>query len=221
MTIMKRPLFHAKPKGPTYGFDVKITKFAVHRYDSKLLPKPAAGFTKTFGSALYEALRKIQKREGIPASGDVGQATWDVLWKYLDAYRRAQYLAWKLPVIPIPKPPVEPTQSFASLHESLWEAYSIGRNMGLSDLGTYNRASRLPGGGPSDHAVYPAYAFDLGISPHNGYDNETGRRFFQMMTKRTEIKYVILGNRIWSSSQGLRSYTSGGHENHVHASGRR
>jgi hypothetical protein len=89
----------------TVGKDVEIAKFAVHRYETNLLPKPATGFTPQFGPALYEALHKvIQPREGIPNSGDIGAATWDVLWEYLDAYRKAQYLAWSVPVIPKPNP---------------------------------------------------------------------------------------------------------------------
>ena len=56
-----------------------------------------------------------------------------------------------------PKPPpppkyVEPAQGFASLDRALWDEFTIGRNLGLADLGTYNHASRLPSGLPSDHA---------------------------------------------------------------------
>jgi len=105
MAILKRPMYHAKPKGPTYGLDVQIAKFAVGRYEDGLLPRPSTGYTKTFGPALYDALRKvIQPREGIPATGDIGKATWDALWDYLDAYRKAKYLAWTPPVIPKPNP---------------------------------------------------------------------------------------------------------------------
>ena len=98
---LKRPMY----AGETVGKDVQIAKFAVHRYEDGLLPEPTNGFTKNFGPALKEALQKvIQPREGIPASGNIGQATWDVLWDYLDAYRKAQYVAWKVPVIPKPNP---------------------------------------------------------------------------------------------------------------------
>lgn len=93
------------PKGPTSGLDVKIAKFAVHRYETNLLPKPVTGFTPQFGPALKEALAKvIQPAEGIPATGNIGQATWDVLWLYLDDYRRRQYRLWELPTIPKPNP---------------------------------------------------------------------------------------------------------------------
>lgn len=116
---------------------------------------------------------------------------------------------------------VEPKQGFKSLHESLWDAYSVGRRMGLTDLGTYNPASTLPGGGPSDHSVFPARAFDLGCNPQTGWQNATARAFFEKMVGRPEVEYVILGDRIWSVARGLHTYTAGGHLNHVHVSGRR
>jgi len=101
MARLKRPMY----AGVTVGKDVEIAKFATHRYEDGLLPKPVTGFTKNFGPAMKEALQKvIQPREGIPASGNIGQATWDVLWEYLDAYRKAQYIAWSVPVIPKPSP---------------------------------------------------------------------------------------------------------------------
>jgi len=102
---LKRPMYHAKPKGPTFGKDVQIAKFAVGRYEMGLLPEPVTGYTKHFGPGLYEALHKvIQPNEGIPPSGDIGQATWDVLWPLLDDYHRWQYRVWKLPTIPKPNP---------------------------------------------------------------------------------------------------------------------
>jgi hypothetical protein len=103
---LKRPMFApGHPKGPTFGKDVQIMKFAVHRYEMGLLPKPVTGFTKNFGPALKEALMKvIQPREGIRATGSIGQATFDVLWQYLDAYRKLQYTTWTVPVIPKPVP---------------------------------------------------------------------------------------------------------------------
>jgi hypothetical protein len=105
MATLKRSMYASKPKGPTFGKDVQIAKFAVGRYEDGLLSPPPGGYTKTFGTGLYEALHKvIQPREGIPASGDIGQATWDVLWTYLDDYHRWQYRMWKVPVIPKPNP---------------------------------------------------------------------------------------------------------------------
>lgn len=116
---------------------------------------------------------------------------------------------------------VEPLQGFSSLNRKLWEEYTLGRNMGLRDLGTYNRNSRLPSGLPSDHAVYPAVAFDLGFSPQIGYDHLTARKFFHLMVGSPDVHYVILGNKIWSTEKGLHGYYDGGHEGHVHVSGHR
>lgn len=105
MARLKRPMYHGPPKGPTFGKDVQIAKFAVGRYEDELLPAPSTGYTKNFGPGLREALQKvIQPREGIPASGNIGQATWDVLWPLLDDYHRWQYRVWSVPVIPKPSP---------------------------------------------------------------------------------------------------------------------
>lgn len=133
---------------------------------------------------------------------------------------------------PPPPPPkyVEPKQGFGSLVRDLWEAYTLGRNAGLTDLGTYNPSSRLPSGGPSDHATSrkdgrigePACAFDLGFSPATGWDNPKARAFFHQMAGRPEVHYVILGNRIWSVEKGLHFYeNSWDHAGHVHTSGYR
>lgn len=105
MVALVRPMYHGPPKGPTVGKDVAIAKFAVGRYETGLLPKPATGYTQTFGTGLYEALHKvIQPREGIQPTGDIGQATWDVLWTYLDDYHRWQYREWNPPIPPKPNP---------------------------------------------------------------------------------------------------------------------
>jgi hypothetical protein len=94
--------------------------------------------------------------------------------------------------------------------------------MGMSDLGTYNPASKLPSGAPSDHAVYPAAAFDLGIDPDTGWDNDVARSYFLSLVGNPRVNYLILGDKIWSrarASEGIRSYSGGGHANHVHVSG--
>jgi len=103
---LKRSMYHAKPKGPTEGLDVRIAKFACRRYEDGLMPEGGwATDTEHFGPALYNALHKvIQPREGIQPSGDIGQATWDVLWLYLDDYRRRRYRLWKVPSVPKPNP---------------------------------------------------------------------------------------------------------------------
>lgn len=228
---LKRPLFGPQdPRGPSRGRDVKdFVKRTLHRYGNqkpvgdRFFPKPAAGFDDVYNEKTAEAIQVLQRLERIrPVTGNFGQPTLDALWEYADAYAKAVYRAWTAPK---PKPTlpelIEPVQGFASLHPSLREAYSLGRHMGLSDLGTYNPSSRLPSGARSDHAVYPAMAFDLGVEPDTGYANPVGRAFFHAMIGRPEISYVILGDRIASAARGweLRLYSSGGHGNHAHASG--
>lgn len=86
------------PRGPTLGKDVAIAKFAIGRYEDNLLPKPASGYSQTFGKSMEEAVRVIQRREKIPVTGNIGAATWAVLWAYLDAYHRWQYRNFKVPL---------------------------------------------------------------------------------------------------------------------------
>lgn len=107
MATLKRPMFSDHdPRGPTVGLDVKIAKFAACRYEDNALPVEQCAWStssKRFGSSLYDFLKTIlQPREHIPATGNIGQATWDVLWQYLDAYRKSLYIAWKPPVKPPP-----------------------------------------------------------------------------------------------------------------------
>jgi hypothetical protein len=103
----KRPMYATgDPHGMTVGFDVVCAKFAARRYEDGLMPpEPPGGDTKQFGTALKEALQKvIQPQEGIPATGNIGRATWDVLWPLLDDYHRYRYRLWKVPSIPKPNP---------------------------------------------------------------------------------------------------------------------
>jgi hypothetical protein len=219
MVALKRSMFSpSDPRGPTRGEDVKIAKFGIGRFEDGLLPRPSTGYTETFGPAMEEAVKIIQKRRQIQATGNIGTETWDVIWNYLDAYRKYRYRMFKVPVAPSP-PLIEPIQGFYSLVEELWADFSLGRNMGLSDLGTYNGASVLPSGAKSDHAYWPSFAFDLGVSPQTGWNNLVGRAFFTLMVGRSEVHYVILGDKIWSREQGLHAYTYGNHDNHCHVSG--
>jgi hypothetical protein len=123
---------------------------------------------------------------------------------------------------------VEPTQGFASLHQSLWLAYSMGRHRGFTDLGTYNPASRLPSGAPSDHAVYPARAFDLGRKDRflfRGWYYLKARRLAKLYWRHHQalaIEYVILGHRIISRRHPTWRYYAdpdGSHSFHIHVSG--
>jgi peptidoglycan hydrolase-like protein with peptidoglycan-binding domain len=228
---LKRALYGPQdPRGPSHGRDVKdFVKRTLNRLPGMLpvgedfFPKAPGGFDDVYNAKTVDGVRVFQQFTGItPATGHFGQATLDEMWSYADGYSKWVYRIWTAPT-PKPLPPelIEPNQGFESLHISLREDFSLGRHMGLSDLGTYNPSSRLPSGAPSDHAVWPAMAFDLGVDPDNGYDNPTGRAFFTAMIGRPEVEYVILGDRIWSRAQGLHSYTSGGHGNHVHVSGNR
>lgn len=164
MARLKRPMFHSKPKGPTIGKDVAIAKFAVGRYETGLLPKPSTGYTPHFGPALREALQKvIQPAEGIPATGNIGQATWDVLWPLLDDYHRWQYRLWTVPIIPkrLPVPDLGPLYSGGAsvlLHQlthntdgiPYYPAYDDGWLAGrtvlaVEDLTVTKASSSLPG----------------------------------------------------------------------------
>lgn len=108
----------------------------------------------------------------------------------------------------------------SSLDRGLADEYAIARStiVGFRDDGTYNPASRLPSGGPSDHAVYPARAFDAGFNPHDPASLRSAEDFASAMIGRPGIHYVILGDMIWSTEHGLHPYTEGGHGSHVHVS---
>lgn len=231
---LKRPLYGPEdPRGPSRGRDVRdFVKRTLHRLPAQLpvgenfFPKPPGGFDDVYNRKTAEAISVVQRFNDItPATGNMGQATLDALWQYADAYSKWVYRTWTAPEPkPIPPPPIEPTQGWASLHRSLHAAYSLGRGegYGFSDLGTYNPASKLPSGAPSDHALYPALAFDLGIDPDTGYSHPAARAYFHSMIGRPEVGYVILGDRIWSrarAAEGVRRYTGGGHMNHLHVSG--
>jgi hypothetical protein len=108
----------------------------------------------------------------------------------------------------------------SSLDPGLWDEYALARSEipGWRDDGTYNAASRLPSGAPSDHAVYPARAFDAGFNPANPKSLAAAKLFFQQMIGRVGIHYAIFRDQIWSTEQGLHPYTAGGHDSHVHVS---
>lgn len=221
---LRRPLYGpGDPRGPSRGRDVVAVKRGLNKVERDFFPRPEPGFDHVFNQKTADAVKTFQRINDIDATGHFGQASLDALWPYMDAYARLMYRTYVPPKPkPVPPPLVEPKQGWASLHPSLHAAYSIGRTLGFSDLGTYNPASRLPSGAPSDHAVSPALAFDLGIDPDTGYDHDAARAYFHTLIGRPEIGYVILGERIWSrvrASEGVRRYTAGGHENHVHVSG--
>jgi len=141
---IKRPMYPpGHPKGPTSGKDVQIMKWGIHRYETGVLPRPEDGFTDDFGVAMREALKRvIQPAEGIDATGAIGQATFDVLWQYLDDYRRQQYRRWTPPPPKVTLPPVP----------SLGPLYSGGSSPMSRSL--THRTSGLAGDRGS---VWPAY----------------------------------------------------------------
>lgn len=209
------------------GKDVEAAKRTVCRYlkNGKLrtvAEKPEL-VRRTFGPFFAADVVRARRQAGFDLRPIFGPAFLEFLVKRgapdalaIDLFN--QYRDGLKPPAP-PKPKlVEPRQGFGSLHRSLWEAYSIGRNAGLTDLGTHNPASRLPSGRPSDHAVYPAYAFDLGIPSSRGFDDPVGRAYVNRIAGRPEVEYIILGNRIYSRG-AWRPYTYGGHETHAHVSG--
>lgn len=118
---LKRPMRHATGDSPpTIGTDVQISKWGLHRYGTLgpagegFFPRPATGFTKTYGYAMFKAVRVMQRLEmgaGNPEihrdDGDIDdQATFNVIWEHLNAYQRGKYAAWQPLPLPKPKPPV-------------------------------------------------------------------------------------------------------------------
>ena len=213
--------FHGALKLGSRGPAVEAAKRALYRaLDDgakwRGFIKQAAAVRRTFGPFFRRDLLNYQRQLTITADGTFNLPTLRSLELsgHFDALARGLWLKqYAHPQL------IEPTQGFASLHRELWEDYSVGREMGLTDEGTYNPASRLPSGKPSDHAAYPAWAFDLGFAPENGWENGSARGFFQHLIGRPEIHYVILGDKIWSRERGVHAYTAGGHDGHVHTSG--
>ena len=115
---------------------------------------------------------------------------------------------------------VEPVQGFDSLHPTLHLAYSIGRQRGFTDLGTYVDKPGDHGEGP------PAWAFDLGRKDRflfKGWNYLKARRLAKLYVREhraLNIEYVILGRRIWSRTHGWHAYTrDSSHDFHLHISG--
>lgn len=166
-----------------------------------------------------DRVKRIQKLEQLPQSGAIGPYTFGVLLDHMDIRARALYVQYARSVRR-PSRLVEPKQGWGSLNRILWPAYSEARRRyGFTDLGTYNSASKLPSGAPSDHAVLPAMAFDVGF-PGGGWANLKARAFAIWTAGRPEVEYTIVGDRIWSARWKVwGSYRYGGHLSHVHVSG--
>lgn len=210
---------------PMRGTDVDAHGRALHRYlrDGQILryERQPAIVRRTFGVGKRTLAKKAAIQAGLPAYGIVGPRLYAALRDAgaYDAYADALIAAANESLAPKPPPPPPGPRS---LHPSLWPLWRLARELGLSDLGTYNPTSRLPSGAPSDHAVYPALAFDSGFTPASGYQHPQGRRLFDAAAARPDIvEYAIVGDRIWTRQGGLGPYGYGGHEGHVHVSGRR
>lgn len=242
MPKLKRPIYgYTDPRGPTEGRDVKAVQIMAKRLIAKRWPKkhevvfPKSAVTGKMNNVSTDAIKLIQRwHPDIPTTGNVGQKTLDILWPHANMYARWLYRTFEVPKqeYNLPKLPlVEPHQGFDSLHQRLWQAYSLGRKKyGFKDgpgyaSGTYNPNSRLPSGALSDHALYPSRAFDLDIVEHTGWNNLKAREYFLELweyRKVYNINYIILGNKIVSvarASEGIRTYSPAWiHANHIHVS---
>lgn len=211
------PTSGLKSKGPTAK--------ALKRAMSRLGYMPWGNFDEHFNQPLVEALAKWD-----PGKAGYGKGRWEKIrgTRVPAGLPHAGEYALDGPALNMiqdeyaalhPPPPV--VMPVASLHHSLWDAYAEAlRTPGLFSLGTYNPASRLPSGLPSDHAVYPAYAFDIGFNPDVGWQHPVARPYAEKTAKRWEVEYVILGNMIHIDG-GWRTFRGGGHLDHIHVSGRR
>lgn len=207
---LKRPL-----RGSERGADVRMVQRALNAAPSQTV----IAVTGVYDETTQRRMRAFRQARSLSPVTHFDQAALDALWAYFDAYGRWKYRRYQPPA-----KLVEPVQGFDSLHRSLWTAYSMCRNAGVqfTDLGTYNPASRLPSGAPSDHAVHPAFAFDIGIEPDTGWNNLKARALAVRVVKLPEVEYVILGSRIWTDWRKVwGAYYGGGHLNHIHVSGDR
>jgi hypothetical protein len=230
-----------------HGKDVEAAKRAVYRAMgrgelSSFVKKPDA-VRRFYGWGFAKVVRQLQKNNKLPITGKIDDKTYAWLkrnkwydqaaldlerewWKEEEARLEKKRLAAEKAAAEKKMKELAakytPNQGWRSLHSSLHKAYTIGRSYGFSDLGTYNGASLLPSGARSDHAVYPAFAFDLGIDPDLGWYHEKARQYVQHLANNAYelgVEYVILGDKIWSRYNGWGYYGSGGHMNHIHVSG--
>ena len=221
-TLEETPLVRTVGRIGTYGKDVEAITRAQFRYlgdwtGLSEFHERTALQRRTWDPWDRARMKRIQNIEKIPQTGTVGPRTYGVLLDHMDSLAlklMAEYADSVKPKL------IEPLQGFESLTSTLWDVFSAGRSRGLTDLGTFNQNSRLPSGRPSDHAVWPAFAFDLGIEPDTGWNNLKARAYAIWTAGRREVEYTILGNRIWRGRYKVwGDYWSGGHLNHVHVSG--
>lgn len=212
---------------PMRGSDVDGHGRAMHRYlvDGQLAAyeKQPDWVRRTFGVGKRALAKKCAAHAGLPQHGVLGPKLYAALrdagaYDEVAAQRVQAYADSLAPKL------VEPNQGWGSLHESLWEAYSIGRDRNFTDLGTYVDK-------PGDHGVGPpCYAFDLGRPDRflsKGWDYLLARRlalYYVANFERLSVEYVILGQRIWSRDKPYwHPLTTGdtSHAYHLHISGHR
>jgi hypothetical protein len=105
---IKRVMYSTEhPLGPSVGEDVRCCKWAINRYEAGLIPGPP--YDKSFGKLMDEAVLVIRQREGLRARHRIDQELFDILWRYMDAYRRLKYRRFE-----VPTPPPPPTPSLVS-----------------------------------------------------------------------------------------------------------
>lgn len=197
-----------------YGKDVEAVTRAFHRLLKtgrldEFRAKPT-WYRRTFNESKVLLSRRAAMALELPPYGIVGPHLDDALLASGSYDAFALMLAKEYEDAHMPKL-IEPRQGFQSLHRSLWSAYSIGISRGFTDLGTY--ADK-----PGDHGVWPSFAFDLGIEPDTGWQNLKARKYVLEISRRPEVEYVILGDRIYFGTN-WRGYSLGGHYNHIHVSG--
>lgn len=208
------------------GLDISGHGRAMHRYlrDGQLgsYEKQPDLMKATFGVGKRTLAKKCAAKAGLPQYGVLGPGLFRALVAAgaYDVIAEQRVVAYAKSLEPPPL--VEPNQGWGSLDESLWQAYSDGRNRSFTDLGTYVNK-------PGDHGVGPpCFAFDLGRPDRflfKGWDYIAARRlalYYVKHHERLNINYVILGRRLWSRSIPVwHPLTTGdtSHDYHIHCSG--
>jgi len=222
------PVLTRQLKLGVYGKDVQAFRRAGLNLLNRKPPTAPLTVQRTFGVGMRQLVKDVQDDLGVSKTGVVGPLTMSFLraadraegGTVIDAYAEqlfAQYAAEHPPKPAKPKL-VEPKQGFRALQASLWPSFSVGRSeYGLSDLGVYNPSAANIAMG-SDHAVYPAAAYDLGFTARN---RAAAQAFFRWVIGQPTTKYAIFERSIWSRAYGLRRYTGIPHSDHVHVSGYR
>lgn len=101
---LKRVMYSVEhPLGPTIGEDVRCCKWAIRKYESNLIGDPP--YDRAFGKTMDEAVMVIRQREGLRPRHRIDQELFDILWRYMDPYRRLKYRRFEVPDPPPPPMP--------------------------------------------------------------------------------------------------------------------